>query len=115
MQKTKTSTPDETHLLTYPLTGANFEFYPDNTRLSVVEINNQFREAFDKNLSNYPNIHLENFTIGMAENMSDIKDGSIDVVVSTMVLCSVRSIEQTLKEIQRVLKPVSKIIFQNTW
>ena len=49
---------------------------------------------------------MERFVVGMAEDMKDIADGSIDVVVSTLVLCSVRSIEKTMKEIQRVLVPV---------
>lgn len=43
----------------------------------------------------------------MAEDMSDVPDNSIDVVVSTLVLCSVRNLELTLKEVQRVLAPVS--------
>jgi ubiquinone/menaquinone biosynthesis C-methylase UbiE len=31
----------------------------------------------------------------------------MDVVVSTLVLCSVRNVKQTLKEVHRVLAPVS--------
>ncbi len=38
--------------------------------------------------------------------MKDIEDGSMDIVVSTLVMCSVQSIEKSLKEIQRVLAPV---------
>jgi ubiquinone/menaquinone biosynthesis C-methylase UbiE len=49
---------------------------------------------------------MERFIVGFAEDMKDVADNSIDIVVSTMVLCSVRSIEGALKEIQRILAPV---------
>ena len=49
---------------------------------------------------------MERFVVGFAEDMKDIEDGSIDIVVSTMVLCSVRSVPGALKEIHRVLAPV---------
>jgi ubiquinone/menaquinone biosynthesis C-methylase UbiE len=48
--------------------------------------------------------------VGFAEDMKEVEDNSIDIVVSTMVLCSVRSIQKTLNEIQRVLAPVSSIL-----
>jgi ubiquinone/menaquinone biosynthesis C-methylase UbiE len=53
---------------------------------------------------------MERFIVGFAEDMKDVEDNSVDIVVSTMVLCSVRSIERALKEIQRVLVPVRIII-----
>ena len=42
--------------------------------------------------------------------MEAVKDESVDVVVVTLVLCSLPSetIQATLKEIQRVLVPVSE-------
>ena len=39
--------------------------------------------------------------------LKKIEDQSVSAVVSTLVLCSVESVEQALKEIIRVLKPVS--------
>jgi ubiquinone/menaquinone biosynthesis C-methylase UbiE len=53
---------------------------------------------------------MERFIVGFAEDMKDVPDNSVDIVVSTMVLCSVRNIERALKEIQRVLVPVRIII-----
>ena len=50
---------------------------------------------------------MERFVLGKAEDMKDIEDGSMDIVVSTVVMCSVQSIEKSLKEIQRVLAPVN--------
>jgi ubiquinone/menaquinone biosynthesis C-methylase UbiE len=43
--------------------------------------------------------------------MKEVADNSMDVVVSTLVLCSVKNVKQTLKEVQRVLAPVSFILF----
>ena len=37
--------------------------------------------------------------------------GSFDTVVSTMVLCSVHDVEQTLAEIRRVLRPGGRLLF----
>lgn len=43
--------------------------------------------------------------------MGMIPDGSVDVVVVTLVLCSVNSIDKVLREILRVLTPVSWFFF----
>lgn len=47
---------------------------------------------------------------GIAERL-DFADGSLDAVVSTLVLCSVRDLPGTLREIRRVLKPGGRFIF----
>lgn len=43
--------------------------------------------------------------------MPQIKAQSIDTVVSTHVLCSVNSIADTLREINRILKPGGRFVF----
>lgn len=40
--------------------------------------------------------------------MDVIKDNSVDVVVVTLLLCSLNNVQATLKEILRVLTPVSE-------
>jgi SAM-dependent methyltransferase len=40
-----------------------------------------------------------------------VEDGSMDAVVSTLVLCSVPNPAKTLQEIKRVLKPGGKFVF----
>jgi len=92
-------------------TGPNFEFYPANSKLTVVEPNPFFESIFYESHTKYPAIQLEKFVLGMAEDMSDVPDNSIDVVVSTLVLCSVRNLELTLKEVQRVLAPGGKFYY----
>lgn len=94
-------------ILTYIL-GANFEIFPQNTRLTVVEPNRFFQPVFEENLKKYPSVIVDRYIIGRAEDMSEISDGSIDVVISTCVLCSVDNTEETLKEIQRVLVSVGQ-------
>ena len=71
-----------------------------------MEVNPFFEKEFFDKQKNHPHIKMERYVVGFAEDMKDIADGSIDIVVSTMVLCSVRSVQGALKEIQRVLAPV---------
>ena len=94
-------------------TGGNFEFFPPNSRLSVVEPNAFFEPMFYERQSKYPSLKMERFVLGKAEDMKDIEDGSMDIVVSTVVMCSVQSIEKSLKEIQRVLAPVNILLIIN--
>jgi SAM-dependent methyltransferase len=55
---------------------------------------------------------LDNFSIvtGVAESLP-FAEASFDVVVATMVLCSVRDMVSTLAEVRRVLKPGGRYIF----
>ena len=71
-----------------------------------MEVNRFFEKEFFDKQKDHPHIKMQKFVVGFAEDMGHIEDGSIDIVVSTMVLCSVRSIPGALKEIQRVLAPV---------
>lgn len=50
---------------------------------------------------------MEKFILGCAEDMKGVESNSVDVVVSTLVLCSVEDLNKTFKEVQRVLAPVS--------
>jgi len=45
-----------------------------------------------------------------AENLP-VENASFDVVVSTLVLCSVRDLERALAELRRVLKPGGRLLF----
>ncbi len=40
-----------------------------------------------------------------------IADGSVDAVISTLVLCSVPSVEATLREVRRILRPGGRFVF----
>lgn len=94
-----------------PGPGYNFEFYPPNSELTVVEVNPYFEKQFFRKQKEHPHIKMERFVVGFAENMKDVPDNSVDIVVSTMVLCSVRSVEGALKEIHRILAPGGKYYY----
>lgn len=47
--------------------------------------------------------------------MTGIPDHSVDVVVSTLVLCSVPNLQKVFKEIRRVLVPVSDTIYTHLY
>ena len=91
-----------------PGSGINMEFYaPGATWIGV-----------EPNPASLPHLHQKAAALnlkaevkhGYAEAL-DAPDSSVDYVVSTLVLCSVTSVEQTLREIKRVLKPGGKFIF----
>ena len=91
-----------------PGTGVNLRFYPKHIQWIGIEPN----EAM------FPYLKAEAARCGIAAELRtagaeniDLADNSVDYVVSTIVLCSVNSVEATLAEILRVLKPGGKFIF----
>lgn len=76
-----------------------------------MEPNTFFKPTFYERQRKYPWLIMDKFIVGKADDMKDVEDGSVDIVVSTCVLCSVDSVERTLKEIQRVLVPVKKKLY----
>lgn len=91
--------------------GANLQFYPENSHLTALDMNANFETYFRQNQKKFPHIIYEKTIISVAENMKDVEDNSMDVVVSTYVLCSVTSVQDVLKEVKRVLKPGGKFLF----
>lgn len=91
--------------------GGNFKFYPPNTQLTTIEINDYLEKNFGKLKDMYPNITLERSIIGNAENMTQVPDNSVDVVVGTLILCCIDDPMAALREIHRVLVPGGKFYF----
>lgn len=91
--------------------GSNLLYYPSGSKLYSVEPNAYFEKYFKQNIQKFPGISVEEFINGTAEDMSMIKDSSMDVVVSTHVLCSVTNMASSLNEIIRVLKPGGKFYY----
>ena len=87
-------------------TGANFAYYLEGTTVSCLDPVPQFNEKMTQNASHFPLIHLGELHRGFAEDMSVIKSGSNDAVVSKLMMCSVRNIDKCMQEILRVLRPV---------
>lgn len=89
-------------------TGANFKFYPPGCRVTCIDPNPNFEKFLIKSVAENQHLQFERFVVAAGENMSQVADGSVDVVVCTLVLCSVKSQEQMLQEVRRVLRPVSE-------
>ncbi|CAM5168693.1 unnamed protein product [Eretmochelys imbricata] len=85
-------------------TGANFQFYPPGCRVTCTDPNPNFEGFLLKSISDSPHLRFERFMVASGEDLLPVADDSMDVVVCTLVLCSVRSIEQVLREVLRVLR-----------
>lgn len=91
-------------------TGANLTFYPDTlTRLLLVEPNATMRKQLREKISKGNQASIEILS-DKAEHLS-LPDASVDAVVCTLVLCSVKDLAKSLAEIHRVLRPQGKLIF----
>lgn len=91
--------------------GNNFLYLPQNCVVTGLDPNFlcesfAYRRLNDLNTRLNKNIQLKDYLVGYAENMSYIRNNSIEVIVCTNVLGYVQDINQTLNEICRVLKPV---------
>ncbi len=92
-----------------PGAGANLAYYNDNIHWIGVEPNPFMHPYLEREAQQQGLSHIE-LCQGTAEDLP-VKDESIDHVVSTHVLCSVRDLHHSLQEIKRVLKPGSNLIF----
>lgn len=92
-----------------PGAGANFAYYPPSIRWIGVEPN-PFMHAYLRQEAAQHGLQAVELHAGAAEQLP-VDGHSVDAVVSTHVLCSVKNVSQVLKEIQRVLKPGGSFIF----
>ncbi|XP_032998421.1 methyltransferase-like protein 7A [Lacerta agilis] len=92
-------------------TGTNFQFYPVGCKIICSDVNPNFQKFLDKSLAENPHVQVEGFLLSPAEDLHQVPAASVDVVVSTGVLCSVKSQEQVMKEVLRVLRPGGAYFF----
>uniref|UniRef100_A0A8D1FI75 Methyltransferase type 11 domain-containing protein n=1 Tax=Sus scrofa TaxID=9823 RepID=A0A8D1FI75_PIG len=88
-------------------TGTNFKFYPPGCRVACVDPNPNFERFLIKSIAENRHLQFERFVVSTGEDMHQVADGSLDVVVCTLVLCSVKNQDRVLQEVCRVLRPVS--------
>lgn len=81
-----------------PGSGVNFKYYPADIEWIGIEPNRDLQEILRTHQSKPANSML-------LARIEDMQTGSLDVVVSSLVLCSVLNLASTLQEIRRVLKP----------
>uniref|UniRef100_A0A8C5KTA8 Methyltransferase type 11 domain-containing protein n=1 Tax=Jaculus jaculus TaxID=51337 RepID=A0A8C5KTA8_JACJA len=88
-------------------TRANFKFYPSGCTVTCVDLNPNFKKFLFKSSAKSRHLQFERFVL----DMHQVADGSVDVVVCTLVLCSVESLEQILREVLQVLRPRGAFYF----
>ncbi|CAA0828655.1 S-adenosyl-L-methionine-dependent methyltransferases superfamily protein [Striga hermonthica] len=94
-------------------TGPNLKYYADYPGVNVFGVDpNRKMEKYAQAAVENAGLMLSNFKFiqGVAEALP-VDDASVDVVVGTLVLCSVNDVDQALQEIRRVLKPGGIYIF----
>lgn len=92
-----------------PGAGANLSYYPQEIDWIGIEpnpfmLNYLEKEAKEQGLKNVQ------FRQGIAEKIP-CEDNTVDTVISTHVLCSVKDVQASLQEIKRILKPGGQFIF----
>ena len=96
-------------------TGANFKYFPDGLDLTCFEPKPTFEPYVRKNADLYltrSKLRIVNERFG---DVAQFADNSIDAVLCTLVLCSVKDQAKVLATTRRVLKPVSMWLTQPTY
>lgn len=91
--------------------GANFQFYPSGCRVICTDPNPNFPKYLQKNLAINDHLTFDRFVVASGEDLGVIDEGSVDVVVCTLVLCSVTNRQRTLHEAHRILRPGGAFYF----
>jgi SAM-dependent methyltransferase len=90
--------------------GANFPYY-DVSRvrwLYALEPNPGMVRLASAKLAGSPlNVQF----IGLPGDTHTLQDASVDTVVTTFTLCTVAGVEQTIRDLRRVLRPEGRLIF----
>lgn len=91
-----------------PGVGANFRYFPPGTRVIAVEPNPQMHGALRATAA------AHDVSVDLVVRSADdtgLPDQSVELVVSTLVLCTVPDPEATLAEIRRILRPGGRFVF----
>ncbi len=90
-------------------TAINLKFYPDNVKQIIgIDANEGMLKQAEKKFQD-SKIKVE--IIHQNSEILPFDDNSVEAVVSTYTLCSIKNVESALKEIYRVLKPSGKYYF----
>ena len=90
-------------------TGANLEYYGDGVQtLTIIEPEKPMLRRLQRHIE-----HRELPAKALRAPAEDLpfNDGSFDVVVATLVLCTVDDVPRALRELHRVLRPGGKLLF----
>ena len=108
LQETANRQKEPLHLLEIgPGGGTNFAMFPKNVHVVCLEPQRKFKVHLEENAKKYLQSGSMEVIQEYAQDLEMFKDNSFDVVVTTMVLCSIDDQGRILAAIKRVLKPVS--------
>ncbi|KAG9277198.1 putative methyltransferase-like protein 7A [Astyanax mexicanus] len=91
--------------------GANFQHYPTGTRVTCTDPNPHFQNYLQKSMDKNDHLVYEKFVVAPGEDLRVVEDNSVDVVVCTLVLCSVKNTPKVIGEAKRVLRPGGAFFF----
>ncbi|XP_062322005.1 N6-adenosine-methyltransferase TMT1A-like [Osmerus eperlanus] len=91
--------------------GANFKFYPYGCTVICTDPNLHFKKYLQMSMDTNMHLTYEQFVVSSGEDLRSMKDESVDVVVCTLVLCSVINVPRVLEEAKRILKPGGALYF----
>ena len=87
--------------------GANFRYFPPGTRVIAIEPTVAMHRRLIRKARRY-NLNLELHSEG-GEELA-LADGSVDLVCSTLVLCTVPDPQRVMSEVRRVLRPNGRFV-----
>lgn len=90
-------------------TGLNLSYYPENIQKIITVDNNPGVHKLAQKRIEKSSITVDHKILS-GEHLP-MADNTFDSVVSTWTLCSIKKVEQALREIYRVLKPGGKFFF----
>lgn len=96
-------------------TGPNLKFVSkyfsdNNVKIKAIDPNEYMLPYLESTAESLHMKEIVQWMPGAAEAIA-LKSDSVDLVICTLVLCSVRDVEASLREIERVLKPGGKLLF----
>ncbi len=91
-------------------TGVNLDFYDSGkTHLTLTEPEDHMRRILEQRARQRQRLRIDVRDAG-SEDLP-FEDARFDVVVSTLVLCSVKEVKLSLAEVRRVLRPGGRFVF----
>ena len=91
-----------------PGTGVNLPYLPEDLRWVGLEPNPHFHDRIRERLAGRS---LEASLRTDPAQATGLPDCSVDAVISTLVLCSVPDVGETLAELRRILRPGGRLLF----
>lgn len=88
-------------------TGANLRYYPPGTLVVAVEPNPAMHPRLRANAERHG---VRVAVVDGAAEAIDLADASADLVVSTLVLCTVERPERVVQEVRRILRPGGRFV-----